>query len=247
MLISAVVSRVSPSRNNASNAGRANGSKRRSIRTMSDRTSLNRSRKSEPVLARGAGRLVFEFTALERLQEFNQRSLVVVGQVGSEQVAAVDDQVGAFAQFEHRFDQVCKDRFGFVAGAVAAETVQPLENLRDQNGKLLGVLRLLQRIGILRQQLQVRQQPDRRPRWNGPEPNAVLGEQRRKQRPFFAQRFLQEVRQIPGGRPSEYTGLLSLPGGSRSPTRSITPGIFAPSSESLSRSSRPQHLARSNR
>src|SRR4051794_4005504 len=199
MLMSAVVNRVSPSPNSASNAGRTNGSNRRSMRTISDRKSLSRSRKTEPVLARGAGRLVVEFTAAECLEELDQRRLVVVGQIGPEQMAAVHHQVGTLAQLEHRLHQVGERCPGLVAGRVSAEAVQPFEDLDDQSADLRGVPRLLQRIGILGQQLQVREQTDRRPRRNRTETDAVLREQGREQRPLFAQRFLEEVRQVPGG------------------------------------------------
>src|SRR4051812_14393468 len=60
-LINAVVSRVSGSRSTASNAGRTKGSTRRSRRTRKVSRSLSRSRNPEPVLARGCGRLTFEF------------------------------------------------------------------------------------------------------------------------------------------------------------------------------------------
>src|SRR4249919_549936 len=179
MLISAVVSRVNASRNSASNAGRTKGSKRRSTLIMNDRKSLSLSRKTEPVSARGAGRLVFEFTASERLQELDERRLLVVGQIRSEQVAAVHHQVRALAQVEQWLDQVGEHGFRLVARRIAAQFVQPFENLRDERTDFFQVLRALQRIRILGHQIQVRQESNRRSCRNGPEADAVFGEQRR--------------------------------------------------------------------
>ena len=63
LLINAVTSRAIGSRSMASNAGRIQGSMRRSICKRNIVVSLTQLRKREPVLARGIGRLTFEFTA----------------------------------------------------------------------------------------------------------------------------------------------------------------------------------------
>src|SRR3954468_24716373 len=102
LLISAVTRRASGSRSTASNAGRTNGSIRRSTRTRSVDKSASRLSSADPVLAGGRGRLVFESTALlagtsECLQQFDQRPLVGIRQRGAERVAPVDNQIGALA------------------------------------------------------------------------------------------------------------------------------------------------------
>src|SRR5438132_6684667 len=62
MLMSAVVKRAIGSRSTLSNAGRSHGSNRRSIRKRNMMVSLAQFKSRELVLARGIGRLVFEFT-----------------------------------------------------------------------------------------------------------------------------------------------------------------------------------------
>src|SRR6266403_1890644 len=60
-LIKAVIKFAIESRSTASNAGRTNGSNRRSTCRRRVNVSLSESKKTEPVLARGCGRLAFEF------------------------------------------------------------------------------------------------------------------------------------------------------------------------------------------
>ena len=64
LLIKAVANRATGSRSNASNAGRTNGSNRRSRCKRTVNASFNRSKKNEPVLAFGAERLLLEFKGL---------------------------------------------------------------------------------------------------------------------------------------------------------------------------------------
>src|SRR6476660_877059 len=63
LFINAVTMRATGSRNVASNIGRSHGSIRRSICRRNIVVSLAQFRNREPVLARGIGRLTFEFTA----------------------------------------------------------------------------------------------------------------------------------------------------------------------------------------
>src|SRR5262245_28683883 len=63
LFIKAVTSRATGARSVASNAGRTQGSIRRSICRRNIVVSLTQFRNHEPVLARGIGRLTFEFTA----------------------------------------------------------------------------------------------------------------------------------------------------------------------------------------
>src|SRR5215208_6353458 len=111
MLISAVATRAVASRNSASKSGRKNGSKRRSICSSRIDALLTKSRIADPVFAGGTGRLAFELVdetgssvvgmtrtpPSEGFQELDQRQLLVVCQIGSEQMSAIDDQIGTLA------------------------------------------------------------------------------------------------------------------------------------------------------
>ena len=62
--------------------------------------------------------------------------LVVIFQLGAEVMAAIDHEVGAFAQLQKRLDQVGKDCAGLFVAGIIGQLLQVALDLDDQLGQL---------------------------------------------------------------------------------------------------------------
>src|SRR5260370_15238048 len=127
-------------------------------------------------------------TELECLENLDKRSFVVVAQAGlllevicAEIVAAVDDIVRAFAEFEQRVGQVRENPACVLVSRPLRQMCQVMLCLEKKVEDLTVVLQPLRRVVAIRQQVEITKQIYLRARGCRANPDSAIAEERRKE------------------------------------------------------------------
>src|SRR5260370_2556759 len=147
-------------------------------------------------------------TELECLENLDKRSFVVVAQAGlllevicAEIVAAVDDIVRAFAEFEQRVGQVRENPACVLVSRPLRQMCQVMLCLEKKVEDLTVVLQPLRRVVAIRQQVEITEQIYRRARGYRSNLDAVIPEARRQAAAAGSQQRMQIARDIAGWNP----------------------------------------------